>query len=439
MKPVTVIGGGPAGRFAAMHLASAGREVRLVERRSIGGQCLLHGCMLVNALNDAARAVANARRLVSLGALDGCPTVDFRGLLDATAAIQRTIMGVLEKETRDTGVDILGGVSASFDGRQALIDGTPVESDAVVIATGSRPALPDLPGVDKAGVFTAANLAMMRSLPERLVVIGGGVQAVEFAYAFATFGSQVDLVVRSELLRRMDPLVTRLARKELHRVAIHESTQVVSIDGSTSVEGVTVGPAGEERFLPADAVLCAVGLRANSEECHGVQKRKNGTIVVNDRMQTSIPGVYACGDVIGPPYLTPVAREEGRVAARNILGEEVHLDLRAVPQGFSLGNQFSWYHDGSTSSSLTMPGPAGPDSFFAVPEGGTGAAKVFFTGDRRVAGVVSVAPAASLPVMYLAELIRQGLPLDGLDDLLEIHPTADGLHVLIRYLASRRD
>ena len=438
MYPVTVIGGGPAGRFAAMHLASAGREVRLVERRTLGGQCLLYGCMLVNALNDAARTVSNARRLASLGALDGTLTVDLRELFDATAAIQRTIMGVLEKETRESGVDVLAGVSASFDGRRALIDGTPVESDAVIIATGSRPSLPDVPGIERDGVVTAANLATIPSLPKRLVIVGGGIQAVEFAYVFAAFGSQVEMVVRRTLLRRLDPLVVRLARQELGTVTVHESTDLVSIDGTSSVDGVTIRAASGERTLRADAVLCAVGLRANSEECVGLERRKNGTIVVNDRMQTSVPGVYACGDVIGPPYLTPVAREEGRVAARNILGEEAHLDLRAIPQGFALGNQYAWAHDGTTSSSVTIPGPAGPDSFFAVPERGTGAAKVFVDDDRRVAGVVSIAPAASLSVMYLSELVRRGLPLDGLDDFVEIHPTADGVHGLIRYLATRR-
>ena len=438
MDPVTVIGGGPAGRIAAMHLASAGREVRLVERRTLGGQCLLYGCMLVNALNDAARTVSNARRLASLGALDGTLTVDLRELFDATAAIQRTIMGVLEKETRESGVDVLAGVSASFDGRRALIDGTPVESDAVIIATGSRPSLPDVPGIERDGVVTAANLATIPSLPKRLVIVGGGIQAVEFAYVFAAFGSQVEMVVRRTLLRHLDALVVRLARQELGTVTVHESTELVSIDGTSSVDGVTVRATSGERTLPADAVLCAVGLRANSEECVGLERRKNGTIVVNDRMQTSVPGVYACGDVIGPPYLTPVAREEGRVAARNILGEEAHLDLRAIPQGFALGNQYAWAHDGTTSSSVTIPGPAGPDSFFAVPERGTGAAKVFVDDDRRVAGVVSIAPAASLSVMYLSELVRRGLPLDGLDDFVEIHPTADGVHGLIRYLATRR-
>ncbi len=438
MDPVTVIGGGPAGRIAAMHLASAGRQVRLVERRTLGGQCLLYGCMLVNALNDAARTVANARRLASLHALAEAPTIDLRGLLDATAGIQATITGVLEAETEEAGVEVIRGISAGFDGARAVIDGRTVDSGAVIIATGSRPALPTVPGITREGVYTAATLASMPSLPERCVIVGGGVQAVEFAYIFAAFGSGVDLVVRSELLRRVDPLLVRLARKELGGVRIHESTDLVSVDGGRSVEGVTLRGEGREESVPADAVLCAVGLRPNSEQCAGLERRKNGTIVVNDRMQTSVPGVYACGDVIGPPYLTPVAREEGRVAARNILGEAARLDLRVVPQGFSLGNQYAWAHDGSTSTSVSIPGPAGPDSFFAVPSRETGAAKVFVDDGGRVAGVAAVAPDASLPVMYLAELIRRGLPLDGLEEFMEIHPTADGLHGLIRYLAEHR-
>lgn len=438
MHPVTVIGGGPAGRIAAMHLASAGKEVRLIERRSLGGQCLLHGCMLVNALNDAARAVSNARQLASLRALDGVPTVDFRGLIEATVEIRTTITGVLGSETREAGVEVIEGRSAGFDGTRAVIDGSPVDSEAVIIATGSTPALPDVPGAALEGVYTAATLASMPALPARCAILGGGVQAVEFAYVFAAFGAEVDLVARSSLLRRIDPLLVRLARKELGDVRIHEGAELVLIDGGRTVEGVTIRAEGREDSIPADAVLSAVGLRPNSELCLGPERRKNGTIVVDDRMRTSVPGVYACGDVIGPPYLTPVAREEGRIAARNILGEEARLDLRVVPQSFSLGNQYAWAHDGSTSTSVSIPGPAGPDSYFAVPGHATGAAKVFVDEGGRVAGVAAVAPDAALSVMYMAELIRRGLPLGGLEDFIEIHPTADGLHGLIRYLAQRR-
>lgn len=439
MAPVTVIGGGPAGRFAAMHLASAGRSVRLVERRTLGGQCLSYGCMLVNALNDAARALADARRLESLGVVAGDLRVDLRGLLAATAAVQATITGVLGEETAGAGVEVLGGASAGFDGSRAVIDGRPVESEAVIIATGSRPALPAVPGIAREGVYTAATLTSMKAVPDRVAVVGGGVQAAELAYIFAAFGADVELVVRSGLLPGVDPHLARLARRELGDVRIREETDLVSVDGGRRVSGVTLLSGGAEESVEVDAVIAAIGLAPNSEECAGLEKRKNGTIVTDDRMRTSLPGVYACGDVTGPPYLTPAARQEGRVAAENVLGCETRMEYRLIPRGFRLGNQYAWAIDDSAVSSYAIPGPAGPGSFFAVPERGTGVAKVFLdeTG-TRVAGVAAAAPDAALSVMYLAELIRHGLSVDGLDDFYEIHPAADGLHGLIRYLGERR-
>ena len=438
MAPVTVIGGGPAGRFAAMHLASAGCPVRLVERRTLGGQCLSYGCMLVNALNDAARALADARRLASLGALAGDLSPDLRGLFSATAEIQSTITGVLGEETAGAGVEVLGA-SAGFDGSRAVIDGRPVESEAVIIATGSRPALPAVPGIAREGVYTAATLASMTAVPDRVAIVGGGVQAAEFAFIFAAFGAEVELVVRSGLLPGLDPHLARLARRELDDVRIREETDLVSVDGARRVNGVTLSTGGAEEQVEVDAVIAAIGLVPNSEECAGLEKRKNGTIVTDDRMRTSVPGVYACGDVTGPPYLTPVARQEGRVAAENVLGRDTQMDYRLIPWGFRLGNQYAWAIDETAAASYAIPGPAGPGSFFAVPERETGVAKVFLDeSGTRVAGVAAAAPDAALSVMYLAELIRHGLPVDGLNDFYEIHPAADGLHGLIRYLGDRR-
>ncbi len=439
MPPVTVIGGGPAGRFAAMRLAAGGREVRLVERRTLGGKCVAYGCMLLTALNDAARAVTEARRLASLGVVSGDLTVDLAGLFAATAGVQATITGVLDRETSEAGVEVVAGVSAGFDGSRAVIDGHPVESEAVIIATGARPALPAVPGISRDGVYTAATISSMTELPRRIAILGGGVQAAEFAYFFDAIGAEVELVVRSALLPELDPHLGQLARAELGGVRLHEGTDLVSIDGRQCVTGITVSSGGVEERVAVDAVVAATGLAPNSEECAGLEKRTDGTIVVDDRMRTSIRGVYACGDVIGPPYLTPVARQEGRVAADTILGREARMEYGLVPQGFSLGTQYAWAIGDEAARSCAIPGPAGPGSFFAVPSRETGMAKVFLDeSGTRVAGVAAAAPAAGLSVMYLAEMVRRGLAVEDLEDFYEVHPAADGLHGLIRYLGERQ-
>jgi dihydrolipoamide dehydrogenase len=434
---ILVIGGGPAGRLAAMRLARAGREVTLVEKAGLGGQCLHHGCMVVCALSDVARTMRYAGTLADLGVLDRPPRVSYPALMAEMVKIQATITRVLDEETLASGpVSVVRG-EGSLDGGCPCIDGNRVEAEAVLAATGSRPAIPRAGGVDLPGVVTAHTLPAWRDLPPRIAVIGGGVMAAEFAHIFHAFGARVTLLARSGFLQGLDDRLRQQAVKELEGVEICGHSPLLRVEGAGRAESVVAGGKDGEREIPVDGVFLATGLTPNSAMIRGVEKGALGEVVVDDRMQTSVPGVYAAGDLTGPPYLTPVARMEGLVAADNILGRERRMDYRCIPQSLTLMNEFAWcsLEDGP-SAGTGCPSPAGPFSFWAVPRGNTGYTGIrASTEDGRILSAALASPGAAIVASYLSFLMRTGCTVQDFEEFLEVHPTTDGAFSLVRYLA----
>jgi len=431
---ILVLGGGPAGRMAAIRLAAAGREVTLVEAGRIGGQCLHYGCMPVCASNDAARFVRSAQRFRNLGVMDAAPSVVFPRLLKEMKVVQQKIAGILDKETREAGVEIAYGKYGRLSGRQAFISDEPVESEAVLVATGSRPNIPKVEGVGLHGVWTPHTLWSIKDLPKQIAIIGGGVMGAEFAYIFSAFGCDVTLVARSAFLKGFDRHLRSLAEKDLDGVTILENTPLLSIEGCSQVTGIRIGTDKGESTVPADAVLLASGLIPRSEAIDGVKKGPMGEVIVDDHMRTSVPDVYAAGDVTGPPCLTPVARYQGIIAADNILGFDRKMDDRFIPQSISLGHELAFCGGGNeTSGAIAFPGPAGPGTFWDVPFGDTGLAKAMVEDNGTIAGICTAGPGGGLIAGYLAFLMREGYSAHDFEEFIEVHPSTDGMYGLLKY------
>jgi len=430
---IVVIGGGPAGRLGAMHLAQAGREVRLVEQRKIGGQCLHDRCMTICALNDVARLVEQARTQKDLGILDDVPRVSYPAIWRRMREVQERLSLVLDAETREAGVEIVYGAVGRLEGARVFIDDEEVRAEAVLAATGSRAAIPDLPGTDLPGVYTYQTLHEMQETPRRMVVIGGGVVAAEFAFIFNAFGVEVEVIARHELLKDLDPKMRSAALRDLAGVGIREQTGVASIEGGGRVRSVILAD-GEE--IEAGAVLLATGLVPRSESLQGPLKRPNGAVIVDQRMRTSVENVYAAGDLIGPPYLTPAARREGVVAAENILGHDTVMDYTCIPQTISLRYDHSFVSTGGEDEALTLssPAPAGSGSFWDVAGGWTGLARIRVDpGSGRLVGAAAAAPGVSPIFSYLSYLMKQGIAVADFADIIEVHPSTDGIYWLARY------
>lgn len=431
---IVIFGGGPAGRLASIRIASAGKQVTLVEHGGIGGQCLHSGCMPVCALNDVARLIHSARELHDLGVVDTVPAPDFPVLLTKMGEIQQNIASILDEETRSAGVDIIYGRTGRLEGGTAYAGDELLKAEAVIAATGSRPVVPEIPGISLPGVFTSRTLPAMRELPDKMAIIGGSVVAAEFAYIFSTFGCDVTILSRSTFLKDIDKHLRALAIKELAGVTIRENTPVSSIEGRDRVESVII-PGGE---METDAVFLAAGLRPNAEMLDGVKKGPLGEVVVDNRMRTSVKDVYACGDVVGPPYLTPVARHQGIVAADNILGIPRTMDYQNIPRSISLTHELAYcINESDGMGSLAIPGPAGPGSFWSVPTGQTGLAKVIFEPESgELAGICAAGPGGGLVAGYMAFLMKKHFSVHDFEDFIEVHPSTDGVYGLAKYASS---
>ncbi|MDN7025114.1 NAD(P)/FAD-dependent oxidoreductase [Methanoculleus sp. FWC-SCC1] len=434
---IVVIGGGPAGRIAAMRLGQAGREVRLIEKRAIGGQCLHDRCMVVCALADAARAVERSRRMYDLGILDAAPRVSFPTLMTRMREVQQKLAAVLDEETRSTGVEVIYGAEGSIDGSTVFVDGERIPAEAVIAATGSRAVLPAIPGIERDGVYTYETLRLLPEVPGRIAIIGGGTVAAEFAHIFRAFGAEVTVLARSRFLGDLNEKLRAAAFRDLAGMDIREQTAAESLEGGGRVRSVAVRTAAGTDTIDVDAVFLATGLAPRSEMLQGIGKKPDGSVIVDARMRTDVPGVYAAGDVIGPPYLTPVARREGVVAADTILGRDTVMDYTGVPRALELGYEFAYVSvDGDDDLALSSPAPAGPGSFWDVPRSWTGMAQIRVDPETgRLVGASAAAPGASLLISYIGSLMKKGIRVGDFDDFAEIHPSTDGVYWLSRYAA----
>lgn len=428
---IIVVGGGPAGRMAALRLAGAGREVTILEKRALGGQCVHDGCMLVCALNDVARSIMSARHLEEMGILAGNVSVDYPALLEKLEATQDKLRYILNLETTGAGVKVEYGVEAEVRDGVVYVDGKPREAEAVIIAAGGQMNIPDVEGKDLPGTYNARTLRSMPALPKRLVIIGGGISAAEFAYIYAAFGCEVTLIARSSLLSMLPEPLLADARRDLSAVDIRENTPLEKILGTDHVEGVVAG--GET--IPCDAVLFATGVKPESPFVSGVAKGADGAILVNEQMETSIPGVYAAGDIIGGKCFTPAARLQGFAAADAILGHPRKVDLSQIPFSVVLGLDYTVCPPKTAGEKETMPNIAGPGSYWHVLDGTVGHMQLETGADGTILGFASSGPSTSLVGTYLGYLVRKGVTVHEFSPMLEVHPNSDGLYSLIRFSA----
>ncbi|MCQ1539392.1 NAD(P)/FAD-dependent oxidoreductase [Methanocalculus taiwanensis] len=431
---ILVLGGGPAGRMAAIRAAEAGEEVTLVEKRSLGGQCLHDGCMLVCGLNDCARMIQAASLCHRCGISHGIPEVRFPELIAGLITIQQKIAGFLEEETLNSGVKVIYGAEGMIINGKAIINGEMLNADRIIIATGSQPHIPDIPGITLPGIYTPHTLKEMEQLPDRIGIIGGGVMAAEFAYIFSSFGSDTHIISRSEFLHQIPPRLKAAARKELRNVTIHEHTSVSMCIGEEKVTRIQA----DGLTLDLDCILIATGLVPNSGMVDGINKGKNGEILVNSRFETSKPGIFACGDVIGEPRLTPVARHQGFAAADAAMDKNTHISLAYLPRVMSLGYEYAWM-DGSDEEgvSYTLPGPAGPGTFWSVTERNTGISSLKVNpADGRIIDFAEASPNAGVMAMYLAFMAMRGISIHDIAGICEVHPTSDGMYPAIRYASA---
>ena len=337
-----VLGGGTAGIVGATLAVKLGARVVLIERDRTGGDCLWTGCVPSKALLAAARHAADARAGSALGIHASDIRVDFAAVMQHVRAAIAQIEPVDSVASLEAaGVHTVHGQVRFTGPTTAEVAGATYSFHSALIATGSAPAVPDIPGLVDAQPLTSETVWDLAELPQRLVVLGGGSIGCELGQALARLGAQVTLVeALPRILSNEDPDAARLVHQALERDGVevlvgHRVTRVAGEPGGRGV--VRVEDGGGEREVAYDRLLVAVGRSPRSGdlglETAGVAVDGRGAVRTDDRLRTSNPRIYAAGDVTGHPAFTHVAGVHGSIAASNaVLGLRRTIDLTAVPR-----------------------------------------------------------------------------------------------------------
>jgi pyruvate/2-oxoglutarate dehydrogenase complex dihydrolipoamide dehydrogenase (E3) component len=327
-----VIGAGQGGVPLSQALARAGRKTALIEREHVGGTCINVGCTPTKTMVASARAAYMDRRSADYGVHDGPVTVDMSEVRHRKREIVDSFRnsGVRRIEATE-GLDLIAG-EASFTGPKTLAvrtnDGEEfmLDADNVFIDTGARPANPPIEGLDSVPALNSTSIMELGDLPEHLLVLGGSYVGLEFAQMFRRFGSEVTIVQRGgQLMGREDQdiaeAVAEILREDGIEVLLGTQTRRAAQDDGKIL--LTVDTSEGERTLSGSHLLVAAGRPPNTEtlnlEAAGIERDKRGFIEANERLETSVPGVYALGDVKGGLAFTHISYDDFRIIRTNLL------------------------------------------------------------------------------------------------------------------------
>jgi pyruvate/2-oxoglutarate dehydrogenase complex dihydrolipoamide dehydrogenase (E3) component len=434
-----VVGGGTAGIVGAKTAARLGARVSLIERDRTGGDCLWTGCVPNKALLAAAGRAADARGAAALGVHVGEVRVDFPSVLRHVRAAIADIEPADSVETLDAaGVRVLHG-EAHFSGpRTVEVGGAGSTFHQALLATGAAPMVPPIPGLAESRPLTSDSVWELRELPQRLVVMGGGSIGCELGQAFARLGSHVTLVeALPRLLAREDPDAAALVHAALARdgVEVLVGHPAVKVIGGAGEPGeIVVDDGATERSIPYDSLLVAVGRRPRSAalglERAGVEVDQRDFVVVDSRLRTSNPRIWAAGDITPHPQFTHVAGVHASLAASNaVLGLRRSIDLSAVPRvtytdpEVAAVGTASWAEDGQPVPRTATRRHADVDR--AVVEGRTGGfARLVLDDDGKViTGATVVGPRAGESLAELTLAVRKALTVSDLAATIHAYPT----------------
>ena len=338
---VVVIGTGPGGYVAAIRAAQLGLRTAVVEKDELGGTCLNWGCIPTKAWIVSAHLLEQIKRAKEYGIEVGEPRVNWGWLLERKQKVVKQMTGGVKTLLQGRKVEILRGTAKLLAAHRIAVTlkeggATELTADHIILATGASATLPPGFKLDRERVITSQEALDLSHQPKRLAILGGGVVGTEFACFFAAIGTEVTLI---EMLPRLlpaedDEVVATLERElKKQKIAIHLNTRVEGARDESDGAVTLVLPGG--KTVTVDTVLVATGRRPFAAELGlealGMARGDRGKIVVNDRLQTSVAGVYAIGDVTDIKQLAHFASAQGKAAAELIAGHPAQTNWRAVP------------------------------------------------------------------------------------------------------------
>ncbi|MBP5571787.1 MAG: dihydrolipoyl dehydrogenase [Bacteroidales bacterium] len=339
---IIIIGAGPGGYETAVEAAKRGIEVTLVAGGPLGGTCLNEGCIPTKTFCHYSELIEGMSKAEALG-ITQAPAFDFAKVAERKEAVVAQLREGIGQLLRHKLITVVEGKASLKDAHTVVVDGVEYSGDKIIIATGSVSASLPIPGVDLPGVITSKEILELTEVPKRLAVIGGGVIGLEFASIFKSFGSDVSILEYAPtILPRFDTDLAKRLKLALGKrgIKIETAAQVTGVTRTDGGLAVSFAAKAGEASVEADLVLMAVGRRPNLESLNladlGIEFSRRG-IVVDQNMQTSVPDVYAIGDIVGGMMLAHAATFHGLRALNHICGQPDSIDFGIIPAAvFSL-------------------------------------------------------------------------------------------------------
>lgn len=420
---VVVIGGGIGGYTCAIRASQLGKKVALIEQREIGGTCLNRGCIPTKALLRSAEIYDLFKSSEEFGIHAESISFDVRKMMDRKDSVVSKLRGGVELLLKRANVTVVKGKGEILDESRIKVNGDVIESGNIVIATGSEPA--QMLGTDGKSVLTSDDALMMEEIPASMLIVGAGAIGVEFATLLSSLGTKVTMLEMMDhaLPALNDDKTTKLLSSALRRRGVEIKTGS-KIDRIEKEDKVTAVLESGER-VSSEKALISIGRKFNSQGVESLVRTERGRIIVNERMETSVKGIYAIGDVTGGLMLAHKAMHEGIVAAENMAGEEKNIDYSVIPSVVYSRPEVAWV--GLTEKDVKDPA-VGECPFSAngkaLCEGDSyGNTKIVADRSGRIVGAQVIGPQASLLVEEVALAIKSKATLEDIAGLVHPHPT----------------
>ena len=434
---VAIIGGGPAGYTAAERAAKGGLSTILFEKNALGGVCLNEGCVPTKTLLYSAKTYDNIRHAAKYAVKAENPSFDLGKIIARKNKVVKKLTAGIRMKMTEAGATVVSA-EASIEGRAE--DGTLTitagdaryEAANLLICTGSETVIPPIPGLSETAYWTSRESLQSKELPASLVIIGGGVIGMEFASFFNSLGVEVHVVeMLDKILGPMDRELSDMLQAEYAKrgVKFYLGHKVTGVHGTA----VSVEKDGESFTLTGEKVLLSVGRRPVTKgfglENLGVEPFRNG-VKVNEYMQTSLPNVYACGDITAFSLLAHTAVSEAEVAIDHILGKPHAMSYKAIPGVVYTNPEIAGV--GRTEEELQAAGVdyqvkkipmAFSGRFVAENELGNGVCKLLLDSEGTLIGAHLLGNPASELIVIAGMAIEQGLKAEELTRFVFPHPT----------------
>jgi dihydrolipoamide dehydrogenase len=341
---VAIIGGGPGGYVAAIKAAQRGLKTILFEKEKLGGVCLNKGCIPTKALLKSASIYNYAKDSKKYGIHYDNISFDWTTVMEHKEGIVDHLVGGIEMLISANKIELIRSEATLINKNTIVAKGIEYIAKNIILATGSEPVLPPIDGIQHKIVITSDQLLQLSKLPEKLVIVGGGVIGIEFAFLLNSFGVKVTIIeMMDSILFNADQEIIKAVTKDLTKLGL---TIITGAKVKKIQENSVLYEKDNKEFeVSAAQVLISTG-RKSAVNIEMLEKlgivHSRGMIQTNDRLQTNITGLYAIGDLNGKSMLAHTASEEGIIAIENICGEDKHMDYSGIPQCIYITPEIAW-------------------------------------------------------------------------------------------------